>query len=198
MQTLSYNKTMKFQIKNLKFANVSAAVLSVGAALFSIGCEAPTTNTTANGNAAVNTNTAVANTNTAPMNAPVENKEMASRMPVTLPVLDAMFGDESFAGELKTKVQLTDEQLQNLKKLSRESVAELNEDEADENPRSTRAATERAGQKIREMLGEQKATQLFEFVRERWSSGEELVGNRMRDDAVIAGNGAGDSRRLQC
>jgi len=162
---------MKIQIKDLGFAKMFAAVLSVGAVLFSIGCEAPPSATT-NVNVAVNTNTAVANTNTAPVNAPVENKELAMRMPVTLPVLDAMFGEESFAGELKTKVQLTDEQIDNLRKLSRESVAGLNEEDADENPRSTRAATQRAEQKIREMLGEQKATQLYNFVRERWSSEE--------------------------
>lgn len=165
---------MKFQIKKSGFGKASAAVLSIGAVLFSIGCEVPPTT---NANVAVNTNTAVAVTNSAPMNAAVENKETSSRMPVTLPVLDAMFGDENFAGELKTKVQLTDEQIDRLKKLSRDSVSGLNEDDADENQRSTRAAMQSAEQKIREMLGEQKATELFNFVRERWSNGEETAGD---------------------
>ena len=35
----------------------------------------------------------------------------AANLPVTLPVLDAMFADEAFAGELKSKLQLTDEQV---------------------------------------------------------------------------------------
>jgi len=176
---------MKFQIKKLGFAKMSAAALSVGAVLFSIGCEAPPAAST-NANVAVNSNTVVANTNAAPTNAPVENKELAMRMPVTLPVLDGMFGDENFAGELKTKVQLTDEQIDKLKRLSRESVAGLNEDDADENPRSTRAATQRADQQIREMLGEQKATQLYNFVRERWSSEEteETAGKGNNSDAA--------------
>ncbi len=154
-------------------AKVSAAVLLVGVILFSIGCEVPPSTST-NVNVAVNSNTVVANTNIAPTNAPVENKEMAAKMPITLPVLDAMFGaDESFAGELKSKIQLTDEQIDNLKRLSREAVTNLNEDEAnDGNPRSTRAAMERAGRQIREMLGEQKTVQFFDFVRERWSNGE--------------------------
>jgi len=163
---------MKFQIKKSGLAKVSAAVLSVGAILFTIGCEVPPSTST-NANVAVNTNTAVANANTAPTNAPVENKEMAAKMPVTLPVLDAMFNaDENFAGELKSKVQLTDEQIDNLKRLSREAVANLSENEADENSRSTRAAIQRAEGQIREMLGEQKSPQFFDFVRERWSNGE--------------------------
>ncbi len=163
---------MKLQIKNLGFAKASAAVLSVCAVLFSIGCDAPPSPST-NANLAVNTNTTVANANAAPMSAPVENKEMAAQMPVTLPVLDAMFGaDETFAEELKMKVQLTDEQVDNLKRISREAVTNLNEDDASEDPRSTRAAMQRAEGQIREMLGEQKTAQFFNFVRERWSGGE--------------------------
>lgn len=179
MKTMIYHKKMKFQIKKLSRTKVSAAVLSIGAALFAVGCEAPpTTTTTTNANVAVNTNTAIANTNAAPVNAPTENKEMAARLPVTLPVLDAMFGDENFAGELKSKLQLTDEQIDKLKKLSRESVSGLNEDDAeDANPRSTRAATQGAEQKIRELLGDQKAGELFGFVRQRWSGDEETAGN---------------------
>jgi lipoprotein-anchoring transpeptidase ErfK/SrfK len=180
---------MKFQIKKLGLANVSAAVLTTAAVLFSIGCEAPPTTTT-NSNVAVNTNTAVVNTNSAP----VENKEMASRLPVTLPVLDAMFnGDENFASELKTKVQLTDEEIDRLKKLSRDSVSSLNEDDADENPRSTRAATQAAEQKIREMLGEQKATQLFTFVRDRWSSGD-MADNNSNNSAAKPNSVPTDTR----
>ena len=173
MKTIDLQQKMNFQIKKLGLAKVSAAVLLVGVILFSIGCEVPPSTST-NVNVAVNSNTVVANTNIAPTNASVENKEMAAKMPITLPVLDAMFGaDESFAGELKSKIQLTDEQIDNLKRLSREAVTNLNEDEAnDGNPRSTRAAMERAGRQIREMLGEQKTVQFFDFVRERWSNGE--------------------------
>jgi lipoprotein-anchoring transpeptidase ErfK/SrfK len=168
-----YNKKMKFQIKRTDFAKVSAAVLSVGMSLFAIGCETPSSPATTNTNLAVNNNTAVANANVAPVNTPVENKEIAARMPLTLPVLDAMFGaDETFANELKMKVQLTDEQVDNLKRISREAVTNLNEDEASEDSRSTRAAMERAEGQIREMLGEQKMVQFFNFVRERWSGGE--------------------------
>ncbi len=188
-----YNKKMKFQIKKLGFAKASIAVLSVGTVLFSIGCDAPPS-PSANANLAVNTNTAVANANVAPVNAPVENKEMAARMPVTLPVLDAMFGaDETFAEELKMKVQLTDEQVDNLKRISREAVTNLNEDEASEDSRSTRAAMQRAEGQIREMLGEQKTAQFFNFVRERWSGGETAMNG---DGSSVAPNSVPTDTRV--
>ena len=190
MRTMIYSKKMNF--KKLSLNKATAVILTIGAVLFSIGCEVPPSTTT-NANV-VNTNTAVANTNTAPVSAPVENKEAANRLPVTLPVLDAMFGEESFAGELKTKLQLTDEQVDKLKKLSRDAVTNLNEDEAEDNPRSTRAAREGAEKQIREMLGEQKATQLFSLMRERWSSGEETAAGDSNNSTAKPGSVPTDTR----
>ena len=42
----------------------------------------------------------------------------SSKQSLTLPVLDAFFADESFAGSLKTRLQLTDEQVTKLKELA--------------------------------------------------------------------------------
>lgn len=150
-----------------------AGVFSIGLLLVCLGCEppAPTTNTSA----AVNTS--VAPVNVAPINssnvAVSPNKESQSRMPVTLPVLDAMFSEEDFAGDLKSKAQLSDEQIANLKKLSREAVASLNEGDTKSNNGSTRAAMERADKEIRAMLGEEKSAKLFDVVRQRWANGNE-------------------------
>ena len=190
MQTVFYKK---MNIKNLSLNKASAVILTIGAVLFSNGCEAPPAAT--NANVAVNTSQAAANTNAAPVTAaPVENKEAANRLPITLPVLDAMFGDESFAGDLKMKLQLTDEQVDKLKKLSRDAVTNLNEDEAEDNPRSTRAAREGAERQIRELLGEQKATQLFGFVRDRWSSGEEAAAGDSNNSNAKPGSVPTDTR----
>src|SRR5882672_4285157 len=49
----------------------------------------------------------------------------ATAIPVTLPVLDALFSDEAFKSNLKSKVQLTDDQLAQLQKISSEEVARL-------------------------------------------------------------------------
>lgn len=95
-------------------------------------------------------------------------------LPVTLPVLDAMFADESFAGELKSKLQLTDEQIEGLRKVAGEERAGL--DEADERSGTTSEATRRAAEKIRSVIGAEKATAFNAFVGERWAAGgEELA-----------------------
>ena len=145
--------------------------------LFSFyGCVPPeqgNTNTGANINTNAQNTTVATNTNVAK---PAENTEAALAMPVTLPVLDAMFSDEQFAADLKTKLQLSDEQIQKLKQLSGEAVRNLNDDETDNYSGSTRAETERANKEIRQMLGEEKANKFFELVRQRWEGGENGTG----------------------
>ena len=170
------SKKMNSQFNKMSVKKLIGLAFPVGIAFFTFGCEPP--NTTTTNTAAVNTNTVAVNS--APINAAnttVVNKELQSKMPVTLPVLDAMFSDETFAGELKSKLQLTDEEIENVKNLSRTAVSDLNESETDENAGSTRAAMERADKQIREKLGEEKATKLFDFVRARWSSGMEETTN---------------------
>src|SRR5215210_111929 len=60
-----------------------------------------------------------------PASAPGASGARAASLPVTLPVLDAMFADESFAGELKSKLRLTDEQVESLRKVAAEERAGL-------------------------------------------------------------------------
>jgi lipoprotein-anchoring transpeptidase ErfK/SrfK len=145
----------------------------VGVLIDFTGC-VPRENTTTVVNTNVNSNpvnTAV-NTNTVK---PPENKQASVSMPVTLPVLDAMFSDEQFAGELKTKLQLTDEQINRLKEVSGGAVRDLNEDATEDYSGSTRASAERASNEIRQIIGEEKANQLFELVRTRWQGDAETA-----------------------
>ncbi|MBA4123270.1 MAG: L,D-transpeptidase [Acidobacteria bacterium] len=176
---------MKIQFEKTGVGKSMTLIFSIGIIFLSIGCEppAPTTNATVNANT-VAVNTAVAPSNLS--NTTVPNKESEAKMPVTLPVLDAMFSDESFAGELKSKIQLTDEEIQNLKKFSREAVSNLSERNAEENVGSTRAATERADRQIREILGEEKSVKLFELVRQRWANGGEEANNSSGDSSNSA------------
>lgn len=99
----------------------------------------------------------------------VASSATAANLPVTLPVLDAMFADEAFAGELKSKLQLTDEQVESLRKVAGEERANL--DEAGAQSATTTAATRRASEKIQTVIGAEKAAAFNSFVSERWAGG---------------------------
>lgn len=152
---------MKFKINQLHL--ISALIFSVS--LIGAGCgeiqQSPTTNTTQSTPAARNT---PATTATA--------KPKVINLPVTLPVLDAMFADETFAAELKSKLSLTDEQIEKLRQTAREATAALGEEESAESG-STAAATRRATEQIQAILGDDKAAQLAQLVSDRWANGGE-------------------------
>src|SRR5882672_3055941 len=52
-------------------------------------------------------------------------------VPTTLPVLDALFADEAFTKGLKSKLQLTDDQISALRRISRAAVAKLRQSNAE-------------------------------------------------------------------
>jgi hypothetical protein len=93
----------------------------------------------------------------------------ANNLPVTLPVLDAMFADEKFAADLKSELQLTDEQIERLRKVAREETGSLRETETGEHGGTTSAATARATEQIKSVLGEERAARFSQFVSARWS-----------------------------
>lgn len=89
--------------------------------------------------------------------------------PITLPVLDAMFADEKFAGDLKSNLSLSDEQIEKLRTTAREATAGLSENENG----STGAAAKNANEQIRAVVGDEKAKQLAQFISERWNKDED-------------------------
>jgi lipoprotein-anchoring transpeptidase ErfK/SrfK len=94
-----------------------------------------------------------------------------------------MFADENFAGELKSKLNLTDEQVEKLRQTAREATAGL--DEAEEGG-STAQAQRRAEEQIRGIVGDQKANDLARFISERWRGGEENAGMTSGSNQVNA------------
>lgn len=97
-----------------------------------------------------------------------------SRLPVTLPLLDALFQiDEAFSADLKSRVGLTDEQITQLKTMARTETSKLREDEdpAGEAQGSTEASGILAARKIVEIVGEEKGKQLADLALERWRTG---------------------------
>ena len=118
------------------------------------------TNTTANANTA-NANKAVAET---------RDSAKAGNLTMTLPLLDAMFAQETFATDLKAKLQLSDDQVNRLRSIAREETAKLREtSDSDSQQGATAAARKQAEDKINAAIGAEKAKQLSTFVSERYS-----------------------------
>jgi lipoprotein-anchoring transpeptidase ErfK/SrfK len=135
---------------------------------FLLAGAACTTQPAGNANSTTTTNTTTANT-TANAPAPGANRANVNYLPVTLPVLDALFyEDESFKAALKERLKLTDEQIAQLQKIAREETAKLNEGGNAEYSGTTTAARENAAARIKEVIGEEKAQQLGDLIRERW------------------------------
>jgi lipoprotein-anchoring transpeptidase ErfK/SrfK len=142
-------------------------LISIIVVLFLTGCAGQQEPTIGQANNSANTNIgAPSPTPTAP---PQTTPERAStNVRVTMPVLDAMFADENFSGDLKSKLQLTDEQIQKLKQAARDSTANLSETDQG----STVKASRDAEDQIKSVLGADKAKQLVSFVGARWSQEE--------------------------
>lgn len=178
---------LKFEKKRVKKSIL--LIFSSALMLFTFGCVPPETSNT---NVNVNTASINSNANSAPV--AEENKQLDMKMPVTLPVLDAMFADETFANDLKSNIQLTDEEIDKIKKTAREAVMNLSGDESENDSRSTRAAMERAGTQIREIVGDEKAAKLFGFVKQRWSGSSDEANNSAANNSSEANAVPTDTR----
>jgi len=88
---------------------------------------------------------------------------------LTLAVLDQLFTDKVFTAALKSKVQLTDDQIAALKKTSSGELAKLGSANA-ENQAAADAARTRTLKFIRDLLGNEKTDQLLALALERRSS----------------------------
>jgi len=91
----------------------------------------------------------------------------ANAEPLTLPVLDAFFADEGFSALLKTRLHISDEQVTKLKELAHAETARLDEANLGSGEGETAAARTAASEKIKAVIGDDKAAELATLVRER-------------------------------
>lgn len=120
-------------------------------------------------------NPTTANVNTAPpastAPSPAAEAPRENTAQITLPLLDALLTDETFVKELRSRLNLTDEQINSLKRVSNEEIARLQEanaedlDSFDGNPRT------RSSEQLNKILGDQKARELTAFANDYWSRG---------------------------
>ena len=142
-----------------------AAVLGIAA----IGCVPNATNTS---NVAVSPANAANQSPAANTNVSSAPSKDLSRVPVTLPMMDALLADDESVNELRSRTQVTDEQIQKLRDAGRDAVLQLSETgDADDSGRSTAAASKKALDKIKEIVGPEKADSVANFLREKWVGG---------------------------
>src|ERR1044071_1102351 len=151
---------------------ISRTVMSFVAAVITlalVGCTATVTNTNTNTNTTSNANR-TSNANTATTTPVSSNTANASNVTVTLPLLDAMFAEESFANDLKSRLQLTDEQVGKLKNIAREATSKLREgDDKSPHQGTTAAARAQAEDQIKATIGPEKSQQLIAYIGERYN-----------------------------
>ena len=134
-------------------------------ALATLSCVTPTP---------TNTNSVVVSSPT-PATSPSPTPAVAAAVsvPVTLPVLDALLADESFKGELKSKLNLTDDQIAALRKASSEEIGRLRETTSEQQEGAAAEARDRATEVIQSVVGAQQTEALLSLARERWLKGSE-------------------------
>lgn len=136
-------------------------------ALSLTGCQ-PIDTTNVNSTPASNGN---ANANLSPPQAAnsAEKSSPVANLPVTMPLLDAMFADEAFAEEAKTTVNLTEDEIAKVRDAARNAVLKLGSDADEDELRSTPASVEKTRKEIERILGPQKSEEFIKFVSSRWA-----------------------------
>jgi lipoprotein-anchoring transpeptidase ErfK/SrfK len=150
-----------------------ALILATAFAL--AGCEMPANQpatNSANSNAPVK---ASQNSNSAPANTNVSGNQPKATM-FTMPMLKAFLADANFVNTLKTRLQLTDGQINQLKALADETKKPLPEASGSGDNSSTDARNY-AFERVRSNIGEEKTRQLAALLNEDWQSGASLSAN---------------------
>jgi L,D-transpeptidase catalytic domain len=96
---------------------------------------------------------------------------------VTLPLLDALLTDEKFVARVKQNLKLSDQQIDDLKRVSGDAVARLRENNAEDLDGNDTDARTRAEEQLRSTLGDEKARDLTKLANEYWSKGDTSEGS---------------------
>jgi lipoprotein-anchoring transpeptidase ErfK/SrfK len=164
------------------------------ACIFATGCVTDTTNR-ANSNA----NVAALPTATATVAPSPVSEKAPKTQALTLPVLDAFLANESFSGLLKSRLQLTDEQIAKLKEAAHSDTAKLSEANAGTTPGETATARTAAKEAITKIIGEEKAQQLEALIAEQWTGDPESATDKSApqsgsNDRMVANKAPSDTR----
>jgi len=124
-----------------------------------------------------NTPTSTVQPSSAPSPTASQQPTTEARSQVTLPVLDALLANDTFVSELRTKVQITDDQVAALKTAASTEVNRLRSANAEENVAvSTEGRTQTTTQ-LAQIIGEDKTKQLIRLASDFWARGSDNADN---------------------
>ena len=154
-------------------------------ALFAIGC----TVQPGNSNAPVNTATPAASptASATPSSSPAATE---GSMQITLPLLNALLADEAFVREAKTKVKLSDQQIDSLKQASQTEIDRLRAANAEDTDTDGTDAPARSAEQLRSLIGQDKATQLSAVANDYWAKGAPGEGSGTEEFKMLPGPNA--------
>jgi lipoprotein-anchoring transpeptidase ErfK/SrfK len=151
----------------------------MAACILATGCVTEPTN-----RASSNANVAALPTATATSSPTPVSGKASKTQALTLPVLDAFLANESFFGLLKSRLQLSDEQIAKLKEAAHSDTAKLSEANAGTSPGETARARTTAKEAITKIIGAEKAEQLEALIAERWSNDNESPADKTAAQSV--------------
>jgi len=134
------------------------------------GCEMNSRGRVSSANSA-SSNSADSNSRvpTTPGAAP-DAKNSADSWAITLPVLNSFFMDDAFTGDVKKTLQLSDDQIQQLKDAARRAAeAEWRNEDGATTQGSVGDLRQQATREIQNVLGPENSDKLFALVAERWN-----------------------------
>src|SRR5258706_1658985 len=159
------------------------SVLLMAACLLVTACVAEPTNR-ANNNAIV----ALTPTPTATVSPALISEKTSNTQELTLPVLDAFLANESASVLLKNRLQLTDDEITELKQAAHAETAKLSEANAGTSTGETASARTTAKEKITALIGAEKQQQLEALIAEQWSSDNESVTDKTATQPALNEN----------
>src|SRR6266481_3882153 len=172
------NRVINRRIQRMKRYLGSALLVLAG--MIASGCVAETTNR-ANSNA----NVSPLPTATVTISPTQVSEKASGTQALTLPVLDAFLANESSSSLLKSRLQLTDEQIAKLKQAAHSETAKLSEANAGTSTGETANARNAAKEKITTLIGAEKAQQLEALIAEQWSGDNESATEKTAPQTVL-------------
>jgi hypothetical protein len=91
-------------------------------------------------------------------------------------LLDALLTDEKFVGQLKGKLKVTDDQVAELKRVSKAEIDRLRASNAEDLEGNSADARTRASEQLRTILGDDKSREFTSLVSDYWSKGDVAEG----------------------